>query len=51
VAFKAIAAGLNEQRIPTARGGSAWTATQVDRTLERDRGPFRRHGRVKRGKA
>lgn len=31
----AIAAGLNEQGIPTARGDGAWTATQVSRVLAR----------------
>lgn len=30
-----IAAGLNEQGIPTARGRSAWTAVQVQRVLGR----------------
>jgi DNA invertase Pin-like site-specific DNA recombinase len=33
--LRAIAAGLNEQGIPTARGGSGWTAVQVQRILER----------------
>jgi len=37
--LRAIAAGLNEQGIPTARGGSAWTAIQVQRVLERLEGP------------
>jgi DNA invertase Pin-like site-specific DNA recombinase len=32
--LRAIAAGLNERGIPTARGGS-WTATQVMRVLDR----------------
>jgi Recombinase len=33
--LRAIAAGLNEQGIPTARGNGRWTATQVARVLER----------------
>jgi DNA invertase Pin-like site-specific DNA recombinase len=33
--LRAIAAGLNERGIPTARGG-AWTATQVMRVMERN---------------
>ena len=33
--LKAIAAALNERRIPTARGDGEWTATQVMRVLER----------------
>jgi hypothetical protein len=31
----AIAAGLNEQGIPSARGAGSWTAVQVARLLER----------------
>ena len=39
--LRAIAAGLNERDIPTARGEGEWTATQVMRVLERiDGGPF-----------
>ena len=39
--LRAIAAGLNAQRIPTARGDGEWTATQVMRVLERiDGAPF-----------
>jgi DNA invertase Pin-like site-specific DNA recombinase len=33
--LRAIAAGLNEKCIPTARGNGEWTATQVMRVLER----------------
>jgi len=33
--LRAIAAGLNEKGIPTARGDGEWTATQVMRVLER----------------
>jgi DNA invertase Pin-like site-specific DNA recombinase len=33
--LRAIAEGLNAQRIPTARGEGEWTATQVMRVLER----------------
>jgi hypothetical protein len=33
--IEAIADGLNEQKIPTARGNGEWTATQVMRVLER----------------
>jgi DNA invertase Pin-like site-specific DNA recombinase len=33
--LRAIAAGLNEAGIPTARGGGAWSAVQVARVLER----------------
>jgi DNA invertase Pin-like site-specific DNA recombinase len=33
--LRAIAAGLNEQGIPTARGNGAWSAVQVARVLER----------------
>jgi Recombinase len=33
--LRAIAAGLNDQGIPTARGSGQWTATQVARVLER----------------
>ena len=33
--LRAIAAGLNERGIPTARGGT-WTATQVMRVIERN---------------
>jgi DNA invertase Pin-like site-specific DNA recombinase len=33
--LKAIAAGLNERRIPTARGDGEWTATQVMRVIDR----------------
>jgi hypothetical protein len=45
--LRAIAAGLNERGIPTARGTGTWSATQVMRVLarwkwvamDRDRGP------------
>jgi DNA invertase Pin-like site-specific DNA recombinase len=37
--LRAIAAGLNERHIPTARGGE-WTATQVMRLLEDIEHPF-----------
>jgi DNA invertase Pin-like site-specific DNA recombinase len=37
--LRAIAAGLNERHIPTARGGG-WTATQVMRLLEDIERPF-----------
>jgi DNA invertase Pin-like site-specific DNA recombinase len=33
--LRAIAAALNEQGIPTARGGGQWSAVQVARVLER----------------
>jgi len=33
--LRAIAAGLNEQAIPTARGQGEWSAVQVMRVLER----------------
>ena len=33
--LRAIAAGLNAQGIPTARGGGTWSAVQVARVLER----------------
>jgi DNA invertase Pin-like site-specific DNA recombinase len=33
--LRAIAAGLNAQGIPTARGAGEWTAVQVSRVLER----------------
>ena len=33
--LRAIAAGLNERGIPTARGDGSWSATQVMRVLER----------------
>jgi hypothetical protein len=33
--LRAIAAGLNEQGIPTARGTGKWSAVQVARVLER----------------
>ncbi len=33
--LRAIAAGLNDQGIPTARGNGAWSAVQVQRVLER----------------
>jgi DNA invertase Pin-like site-specific DNA recombinase len=33
--LRAIAAGLNDRGIPTARGSGEWTATQVLRVLER----------------
>ena len=33
--LRAIAAGLNAQGIPTARGGGQWSAVQVARVLER----------------
>ncbi|SDS19023.1 recombinase family protein [Bradyrhizobium canariense] len=33
--LRAIANGLNEQGIPTARGGGTWSAVQVARVLER----------------
>ena len=38
--LRAIAAGLNERGIPTARGDGEWSATQVMRVLER-LDPFR----------
>ena len=38
--LRAIAAGLNEQRIPTARGTGMWSAVQVQRVMER-LDPFR----------
>jgi DNA invertase Pin-like site-specific DNA recombinase len=38
--LRAIAAGLNDRGIPTARGSGQWTATQVLRVLER-LDPFR----------
>jgi hypothetical protein len=37
--LRAIAAGLNERNIPTARGGE-WSATQVARLLEDIERPF-----------
>jgi hypothetical protein len=40
MSLRAIAAGLNERGIPTARGEGEWTATQVMRVLERVDGPF-----------
>jgi hypothetical protein len=33
--LRAIAAGLNERGIPTARGTGTWSATQVMRVLAR----------------
>ena len=33
--LRAIAAGLNERGIPTARGDGSWSAPQVMRVLER----------------
>jgi DNA invertase Pin-like site-specific DNA recombinase len=33
--LRVIAAGLNAQGIPTARGGGTWSAVQVQRVLER----------------
>ena len=36
--LRAIAAALNEKRIPTARGNGEWTATRVMRVLERIEG-------------
>jgi hypothetical protein len=33
--LRAIAAGLNERGIPTARGDGEWSAVQVMRVLER----------------
>jgi hypothetical protein len=33
--LRAIAAGLNDQAIPTARGQGKWSAVQVARVLER----------------
>jgi len=33
--LRAIAAGLNERGIPTARGDGQWSAVQVKRVLER----------------
>jgi Recombinase len=33
--LRAIAAGLNQQHIPTARGQGIWSAVQVARVLER----------------
>src|SRR5262249_20199465 len=38
--LRAIAAGLNERGIPTARGRGTWSAVQVARVLERGTGPF-----------
>ena len=38
--LRAIAAGLNERGIPTARGEGEWSAVQVMRVLERIEGPF-----------
>ena len=38
--LRAIAAGLNEQRVPTARGTGMWSAVQVQRVMER-LDPFR----------
>jgi DNA invertase Pin-like site-specific DNA recombinase len=38
--LRAIAEGLNEQRVPTARGNGMWSAVQVQRVLER-LDPFR----------
>jgi DNA invertase Pin-like site-specific DNA recombinase len=38
--LRAIAEGLNAQKIPTSRGVGEWTATQVMRVLERIDGPF-----------
>jgi len=38
--LRAIAVGLNERDIPTARGKGEWTATQVMRVLERIDSPF-----------
>lgn len=37
--LRAIAARLNERGIPTARGGGAWSATQVARVLARQGSP------------
>jgi len=37
--LRAIAAGLEERGIPTARGGK-WSAVQVSRLLEAARSPF-----------
>jgi hypothetical protein len=34
-ALRAIAAGLNARRIPTARGDGDWSAVQVKRVLDR----------------
>jgi DNA invertase Pin-like site-specific DNA recombinase len=36
VSLRAIAAGLNEQGIPTARGDGVWSAVQVARILARE---------------
>jgi Recombinase len=33
--LRAIADGLNQRGIPTARGNAVWSATQVDRVLAR----------------
>ena len=38
--LRAIAVGLNERGIPTARGNGTWSAVQVARVLERGVGPF-----------
>jgi DNA invertase Pin-like site-specific DNA recombinase len=38
--LRAIAAGLNERGIPTARGEGQWSSPQVMRVLERIDGPF-----------
>jgi hypothetical protein len=39
VSLRAIAAGLNERNIPTARGGE-WAPTQVARLIEDIERPF-----------
>jgi len=36
--LRAIAGGLNDRGIPTARGAGHWTAVQVARVLERQQG-------------
>jgi hypothetical protein len=36
--LRAIAAGLNDRGIPTARGAGQWSAVQVARVLERQPG-------------
>jgi predicted Zn-ribbon and HTH transcriptional regulator len=36
VSLRAVAAGLNEQGIPTARGDGIWSAVQVARILARE---------------
>jgi hypothetical protein len=35
ISLRAVAEGLNERGIPTARGNGIWSATQVARVLAR----------------